>query len=559
MGPPAYSRSLTSQPYPARGGRRERRESRDAPALSIPNFSDLTNTFEVEIQRNSLGLGFSICGGPDAAPPWTHLIRIKKVFPLQPAWETSKLRVGDILLKVSGIPLTGLHLRQALDILRTSPPLTLLQVCRVAEPPSPWAGQGPPRSRSSVVRSYSTGQQEPRPYSPPTLTKNNTSLLSSLQQQPDNSTSLLQDGSLEEDRSVEEDNLGQQDKMDIEVSPPSPSPPTSREWSPEEDSTMSLLQPVETALRNSRSAVGQFTISLTKVCGSLGFTLRQLDDTVLKHTIKALVKEPALSDGRLQPGDKLLAANGVELASFSHQEVVQFLRQCPDTVSLELYRDASRSQTPLSPEQSLFDTLVCRSLSQEHRRSKLGTTSPRTSQSPSRKHLRYEAAELVRSLQSSRTSLERAGLGGSSNPGSYSSSGTLGRRLGRPYSPALRERKEMLVTSSPAPTVESPLSPHNSSAPASLSQGVAKALQGLHLEEQAGLLIEEIEGPGSPGSPQTFGRESAPTSPPQSPHSFLITPEPEYHKPERPSELDFSRQNKRQGFVFNHNWNLNKF
>jgi len=521
--------------------------------LSLPNFSDLTNTFEVEIQRNSLGLGFSICGGPDAAPPWTHLIRIKKVFPLQPAWETSKLRVGDILLKVSGIPLTGLHLRQALDILRTSPPVTLLQVCRVAEPPSPWAGQGPPRSRSSVVRSYSTGQQEPRPYSPPLPTNTLLSL---------NDGPLLQSGSLmglDEDNSVEEDQDNLQDRMDIEVSPPSPSPPTSREWSPEEDSTMSLLQPVETALRNSRSAVGQFTISLTKVCGSLGFTLRQLDDTVLKHTIKALVKEPALSDGRLQPGDKLLAANGVELASFSHQEVVQFLRQCPDTVSLELYRDASRSQTPLSPEQSLFDTLVTRSLSQEHRKPKLGTTSPRTSQSPSRKLLRYEAAELVRSLQSSRTSLEKAGLGGSSNPGSYSSSGTLGRRLGRPYSPALRERKELLVPSSPAPTVESPLSPHNSSAPASLSQGVAKALQGLHLEEQEGLLIEEVEGPGSPGSPQTFGRESAPTSPPQSPHSFLITPEPEYHKPERPNELDFSRQNKRQGFVFNHNWNLNKF
>ena len=38
--------------------------------------------------------------------------------------------------------------------------------------------------------------------------------------------------------------------------------------------------------------------------------------------LQALVKEPALSDGRLQPGDKLLAANGVELASFSHQEVI---------------------------------------------------------------------------------------------------------------------------------------------------------------------------------------------------------------------------------------------
>ena len=36
------------------------------------------------------------------------------------------------------------------------------------------------------------------------------------------------------------------------------------------------------------------------------------------------------------------------------------------------------------------------------------------------------------------------------------------------------------------------MSPHNSSAPASLSQGVAKALQGLHLEDEAGLLIEEV-------------------------------------------------------------------
>jgi len=163
-----------------------------------------------------------------------------------------------------------------------------------------------------VVRSYSTGQQEPRPYSPPLLPNN---ALLSLHQ--DNS--LLQGGrlmGLEEDNSVEEDSLGQQDKMDIEVSPPSPSPPTSREWSPEEDSTMSLLQPVETALRNSRSAVGQFSISLTKVCGSLGFTLRQLDDTVLKHTIKALVKEPAISDGRLQPGTSSLLPMGSSLPPF---------------------------------------------------------------------------------------------------------------------------------------------------------------------------------------------------------------------------------------------------
>ena len=56
---------------------------------------------------------------------------------------------------------------------------------------------------------------------------------------------------------------------------------------------------METTLRNSggsqsQTFYGEFTINLKKVNGSLGFTLRQTDDTVLKHTIKALVKEPAI-------------------------------------------------------------------------------------------------------------------------------------------------------------------------------------------------------------------------------------------------------------------------
>jgi hypothetical protein len=37
-------------------------------------------------------------------------------------------QVGDVILKVSGAPLSSLSLRQALDILRSSPPLTTLQV-----------------------------------------------------------------------------------------------------------------------------------------------------------------------------------------------------------------------------------------------------------------------------------------------------------------------------------------------------------------------------------------------------------------------------------------------
>lgn len=66
---------------------------------------------------------------------------------------------------------------------------------------------------------------------------------------------------------------------------------------------------------SSSNFIGQFKVALTKVNGSLGFTLTRSDDldddfSPFRHRIKALVKEPALSDGRLKPGDKIIRANG---------------------------------------------------------------------------------------------------------------------------------------------------------------------------------------------------------------------------------------------------------
>lgn len=46
---------------------------------------------------------------------------------------------------------------------------------------------------------------------------------------------------------------------------------------------------------------------MTKVNGSLGFTLRKEDHSALGHYVRALVREPALSDGRIQPGDRIVA------------------------------------------------------------------------------------------------------------------------------------------------------------------------------------------------------------------------------------------------------------
>ncbi len=53
----------------------------------------------------------------------------------------------------------------------------------------------------------------------------------------------------------------------------------------------------------------EFEISMTKVNGSLGFTLRKEDESILGHYVRSLVKEPAISDGRISPGDKIISVS----------------------------------------------------------------------------------------------------------------------------------------------------------------------------------------------------------------------------------------------------------
>ena len=90
--------------------------------------------------------------------------------------------------------------------------------------------------------------------------------------------------------------------------------------------------------------------------------------------------------------DKLISANGVECDALDHAELIQFLRKCPATVALRLYRDTSRSQTPLTPDAAAaeLDLDVSAFLNSKPRR------------------LRHEAVEMVRSLQARRTSLEQS-------------------------------------------------------------------------------------------------------------------------------------------------------
>ncbi|GAB1866909.1 PTN13 phosphatase [Camponotus japonicus] len=232
-------------------------EDEHPPSLPGQPFPSVTpeSTFRVTLQKSSRGLGLSVSGGGTAGP-----VRVKRLFPQQPAALSNKLQIGDILLAANGIPLTGLTNYEALEVLRTTPSTVELVVCRLPG--------------------------------------------------------------------------------DSNVTPPgAPPPPPARR----EPSSLRILNPLPPL---QIEPCGEFDIEMTKVGGSLGFTLRKADSSALGHYVRALVREPALSDGRIRPGDKIVAVDNAPLSPMSHEEAVQLLRQCGPTVKLRLYRDLA--QTPVS-------------------------------------------------------------------------------------------------------------------------------------------------------------------------------------------------------------------
>ncbi|XP_060524459.1 uncharacterized protein LOC132700896 isoform X2 [Cylas formicarius] len=225
------------------------------------------STFTVKLTKGSRGLGLSVTGGIDCVGSWPGLVRIKRLFPHQPAFSCGLLNVGDLLLEANGVSLTGLTNYEALEVLRTAANQVELRVCR--PPPD-------------VLNCVSPISEVPPP--PPT------------RREPPNSLNL---------------------------------PPVCFGTTPEDEYYH-----------------GEFEVTLTKIQGSLGFTLRKEDDSALGHYVRALVREPALTDGRIRAGDKIIAVNDVEISPMTHEQAVQYLRQCGDKVKLRLYRDSA--QTPVA-------------------------------------------------------------------------------------------------------------------------------------------------------------------------------------------------------------------
>ncbi|XP_077640629.1 FERM and PDZ domain-containing protein 2 [Lonchura striata] len=90
------------------------------------------NIFGVKLTKNSGGLGFSVLQmeGDACEHLGGAIVRIKRLFPGQPAEESGEIEVGDVILSVNGKPLKGLLYQDVLHLLRGAPREVTLLLCR---------------------------------------------------------------------------------------------------------------------------------------------------------------------------------------------------------------------------------------------------------------------------------------------------------------------------------------------------------------------------------------------------------------------------------------------
>ncbi|XP_035000904.2 FERM and PDZ domain-containing protein 2 isoform X1 [Hippoglossus stenolepis] len=92
------------------------------------------NTQEVMLNKSAKGLGFSfvMCELDPPTPDFGSLVRIKQLFPGQPAQQSGRIQEGDVLLAVNGQSLKDLSYPKVLRLFKMSPPEVRLTLYRPA-------------------------------------------------------------------------------------------------------------------------------------------------------------------------------------------------------------------------------------------------------------------------------------------------------------------------------------------------------------------------------------------------------------------------------------------
>ncbi|XP_012735223.2 tyrosine-protein phosphatase non-receptor type 13 isoform X3 [Fundulus heteroclitus] len=398
----------------AAGNRSQAKDKEQPPeAKDKPEYSFVTqdNVFEVRLVKNTSGLGFSF-SREEHAPDEPHgpsLVKVKKLFPGQPAAESGRINVGDVILRVNQTPLKGLSQHEVISALRGTGQEVTLLLCR---------------PEKGVLRDVDVSALTPKPlprkvpaaFAEPSLNVNRTAsppgttqkgrveeALARLQLKSPgrhNSYSDSTDGDEEVekafthsmqnwDRSVYQtpggnselghyDSSGQLDstfhsafyspnlsktRLDlsnrsslspVEADMESPSLPVlSSASAPSPDP---LPPPMPLPLKFKGPSNGQnmeesfpeaeLMVSLLKSeKGSLGFTLTKGNDQGCY--IHDIVQDPAKADGRLRPGDRMIKVNDIDVNVMNHSEVVDLVRSAPQVVDLVVGRIVEAPKFPV--------------------------------------------------------------------------------------------------------------------------------------------------------------------------------------------------------------------
>ncbi|XP_050183327.1 tyrosine-protein phosphatase non-receptor type 13 isoform X5 [Myiozetetes cayanensis] len=374
-------------------------EPQEKPATESTNAKDYSfvtaeNTFEVKLLKNSSGLGFSFCREDNLTSEQlgSTIVRVKKLFPGQPAAESGQIEIGDVILKVNGASLKGLSQQTPIH----SPQQVFPEVSREGPSNGEQGDSSDENESTDLSKKRLKSPSKRDSYSDSSRSGDEEVIDSAAQVDLCWSSALYQSsGEAETQTQSQYEAHGGQEAVrtilypDQEVSSKAeledsnmpldlPVIPTCRtvpdvtssilindsyatpvsELTPHLGAMDSLLTQLEKNAEEYEPEV-ELRVTMTKSeKGSLGFTVTKGNDNVGCY-IHDIVQDPAKSDGRLRPGDRLIKVNDIDVTNMSHTDAVNFLRAAPRTVRLVLGRVLELPKMPVLPHLLPDITLLC--------------------------------------------------------------------------------------------------------------------------------------------------------------------------------------------------------
>ncbi|XP_052054625.1 tyrosine-protein phosphatase non-receptor type 13 isoform X3 [Apodemus sylvaticus] len=416
--PPSRARDPASPPCPpsdldAQSHAPEKMVKETAHAKDY-SFVTEDNTFEVKLFKNSSGLGFSFSREDNLIPEQINgsIVRVKKLFPGQPAAESGKIQVGDVILKVNGAPLKGLSQQDVISVLRGTAPEVALLLCRPApgvlpeintafltplhSPAQALLNSSKEPSRSSSLPEQGASSDEngvpgktEKQCKPPSRRGSYSDHSESGEDDPVRAPAMAAFAHALPPRGQEESTCTMfylPRKTPCKPEPENSRPPHQLDVSPGQirqplaerapsDSTGKYLTPLacqlstEASMSTWKSDLGnhleeselevELLITLIKSeKGSLGFTVTKGSQSIGCY-VHDVIQDPAKGDGRLKPGDRLIKVNDTDVTNMTHTDAVNLLRAAPKTVRLVLGRILELPRMPVFPHLLPDITVTC--------------------------------------------------------------------------------------------------------------------------------------------------------------------------------------------------------